>query len=192
MKMLTTQLATLTATLFIAALTAAPALASDEILIAFQSINDPDVTPDPTVCPRSGFPADGDFVISEFGASLFAQRTHPQTGLIRTEARRQIGTATACVSLDLQNLDFVPGDQIPIFGEFTLYGIPFELDGTCTVASNDIPVAGLFLTACAMATTTPPAGIAGASAASNSVFNVNQIPGFDTGSFWTLRIFLDD
>jgi hypothetical protein len=63
------------------------------------------------------------------------------------------------------------------------------MSGVCTLTSNDIPVAGLVLAACSLEVAPASPDIMGGTASSNSIFNPLRLPGFETGSYWTLRLF---
>jgi hypothetical protein len=55
--------------------------------------------------------------------------------------------------------------------------------------SNAVPRPGIVLAGCALKLTGFPAAYAGGLATSTSVFNPTGLPGFNTGSLWTLRAF---
>jgi hypothetical protein len=63
------------------------------------------------------------------------------------------------------------------------------MQGSCPIASNDVPVAGIVLTSCNLVIVSGPPGTIGGLATSASVFNPRRIPGYSTGSYWTLRIY---
>lgn len=76
-----------------------------------------------------------------------------------------------------------------MYVEFTVGDLTVTGNGVCTVTSNDVPQVGLILVGCALTVVDAPEGIAGGSLTSNSVFNPFGLPGFGTGSFWTVRLY---
>jgi hypothetical protein len=99
---------------------------------------------------------------------------------------QQVGTAAACARVT----SLAPGATAPFYIEFTLDEGSYRADGSCTVISNNVPVSGLILAGCALRIIGAPAGVLGGSFTSNSIFNPFRLPGFNTGSVWTRRIYL--
>ena len=54
-----------------------------------------------------------------------------------------------------------------------------------------MPVPRLILAGCSLRLVAAPEPIEGGIATSNSVFNPFRLPGFDTGSYWTIRGYTD-
>jgi hypothetical protein len=62
--------------------------------------------------------------------------------------------------------------------------------GQCEFVSDDIPQGGIILTGCNLKIDPDPEqGLLGGIATSKSVFNPLGIPGFNTGSFWTIHVY---
>src|SRR5262249_56534602 len=99
---------------------------------------------------------------------------------------RRSGTGTACLRVTPQAIDATA----PISGEFVIGSRTVRGTGSCLVESNDVPVPNLILANCSLRIDPAP-GVLGGSASSNSVFNPLRLPGFNTGSIWTVRLFLD-
>lgn len=161
--------------------TPVPAVAFKEKLYVFRTMDDPHVQPKLAVCEAAPFEAN-----IVLGASLRAIKTRSRGGLIVHPDTRRIGTGTAC--LRVTSLEV--GATAPIAGEFVIRSRTVRATGSCLLESNDVPVRGLILANCSLRIDPAP-GVLGGSASSNSVFNLLQLPGFHTGSIWTVRLFLD-
>jgi hypothetical protein len=173
---------------FLAVLALAPALADaggrghgrteedgDRVLL-LRTQESPDVTP---VCP------DGDNI--RLGAYVYAPRTR-WNGLVANEGDRPIGTAIGCGKIS-SLLPYQPND----------FSMRFALDrgvitakGKCYVGDGWYPLEGVpapvLLVGCTL-TVDPDSGIAHGIATSASVFLLASVPGFDTGSYWTIRLY---
>jgi hypothetical protein len=161
----------------------APTVArADETVIQFRSLEDPEGVPDLSVCADAPFVAN---VVT--AAKLFAVKTRASDGKVVGRGRKVIGSGTGC--LRVTDVTFPPFTSGPIYGDFTIDGLTVRIDGVCTVSTNDVPLAGIVLAGCSTAIVEAPAGFAGGSATSNSVFNPFRQPGFSTGSFWTVRLY---
>lgn len=169
------------AMLLVAVLGAGSALA-DEKVYQFRSVEDPANPPDLAVCAAAPFR-----VNVLLGASLWAFETRGRDGKVVEAASRKVGTATACIRLT--NFLFPPGLQQEFYVVFSLPSGKYTASGTCTLTSNDVPAAGLVLAGCALKVLSAPAGVAGGVATSASVFNPFRLPGYSTGSYWTLQTY---
>ncbi|MCM2333323.1 MAG: hypothetical protein NDI82_05185 [Anaeromyxobacteraceae bacterium] len=118
------------------------------------------------------------------GASTWSIRTSPRDGALVDDDVRFLGTATGCGRLATTS----PLVAQPFLIHFDLRDGGYTAVGSCTITSNDVPVAGLLLLTCALEIVEGPPGVVGGSATSASVFNPFGLPGFDTGSIWALRI----
>jgi hypothetical protein len=158
-----------------------PAAAFEEKIYVFRTMDDPDVQPNLAVCEAAPFE-----VNVVLGASLWAMRTRSKDGLMVNPDSRRIGTGTACLRVTSLAVDATA----PITGEFVIGSRTVRATGSCLNESNDVPVPGLILANCSLRIDSAP-GVLGGSASSNSVFNPLQLPGFNTGSIWTVRLFLE-
>ena len=158
-----------------------PARAFQEELYVFRTTEDPDVQPNLAVCAAAPFEVN--IVI---GASFWAMRTRSNDGLMVNPDSRRIGTGTACLRVTSLALDATE----PISAEFVIGSRTVRGTGSCLVESDDVPVPALILANCSLRIDPAP-GVLGGSASSNSVFNPLRLPGFNTGSIWTVRLFLD-
>jgi hypothetical protein len=150
-------------------------------VVQFRSVEDPGSPPDSAFCDAAPFQAN-----VRLGASLYRHEVDPH-GKVKQADGRKIGTATACARLT--DPRFPVGAQTEFAVRFDLSEGSFTAVGACTTASNDVPERGLILAGCALRLTTFPEGVLGGVATSLSTFNPSGLPGFGTGSWWTLQYF---
>jgi hypothetical protein len=158
----------------------ASAAAADSRIVQVRSAEDPASPPDRAFCQTAPF-----VVNLLLGASLYTYETEEHTGMVRDERPHKIGVATACARLT--NFLFPAGLQQDFYVRFDLPEGSFVGLGTCTLTSNDVPLAGFVLAGCALKMTSFPPGVIGGGIASLSSFNPFRLPGFATGSYWTLQ-----
>jgi hypothetical protein len=159
----------------------APLLAqAEERILVLRTVEDPRYPASAGVCAAAPFQP----VNVRLGASVWTVRTSPRDGEMVNDDVRFAGTATGCGLLTTA----VPFAPQPFLIRFDLHDGSYTAVGTCTITSNNVPLPGLLLVTCAMKVVSAPAGVLGGSATSASVFNPYALPGFDTGSIWTLRI----
>ncbi|HWR72516.1 MAG TPA: hypothetical protein VN604_05070 [Nitrospirota bacterium] len=152
----------------------------------FRSVEDPGVPADMAVCVNASFydPANMPNVL--LGASLWSIEARASDGTIMNDEIRRIGTAHACALI----ASLAPGAEAPFYIELAVGDQFFRADGTCRVTSNTIPQPGLILAGCSLKVQGElSAGLMGGIATSNSVFNPFSLPGFQTGSLWTVHIY---
>ena len=178
----------LVSVLAVLALALAPALADaggrgrghpqddGEDVLLLRTQESPEVTP---VCPE------GDNI--RLGAYVYAPRTR-WNGVVVAEGDRPIGTAIGCGKI-ASLLPYQPNDFSMRFaldrGVITAKGKCFVGDGWYPLPDVPAPV---LLVGCTL-TVDPDAEIAHGIATSSSVFLLASVPGFDTGSYWTLRLY---
>ena len=162
--------------------------AVEETVLQFRSFDDPEITPNPDVCLNAPF-YDENFPPNVLlGASLWTLQTNAATGEVVNDKIRQVGITEACVLIT----GLSPRDTAPFYMEFNVEDLVMQANGECTVTSNTVPVDGLVLTGCTLEVYSDPAeNILGGIATSNSVFNPFSIPGFQTGSFWTVHLYTE-
>jgi hypothetical protein len=167
----------------------------EENIYIFRTLDDPSVPYDPEVLERAPFwqaewdPLNPPPFIVPLGASIWALQTRSKNGLVVNDTVRQIGTGTAVAVVT--DPGFTPfASQAPFYFEAGIGDLEFMANGYCLATSNDLPMPGIILVGCDL-TVYPDAeqGILGGSATSNSIFNPYGFPGFQTGSFWTLRLY---
>lgn len=165
------------------ALLCVPALAhAAERVVQFRSAEDPASPPDAAFCNAAPFTAN-----VRLGASLYSYEVRKNDGRVERDEGRKIGTATACAQLT--NFLFPPGLQQNFIVRFDLPQGSFTALGTCTFATNDVPLRGFVLAGCSLGMTQFPAGVVGGAMASLSSFNPFKLAGFSTGSYWTLQYY---
>ena len=156
-----------------------------ESVIQFRSLDDPSVVPDLEVCERAYFFPHVNVV---FGATFWPSRTRASDGEVVKPEVHQIGTATACMLIT--DPTFPVGGVAPFYIEGTAGDVDFTGVGECRLTGNSVPVPGLILAGCNLKIPADPdQGLIGGIATSNSVFNPLGIPGFETGSYWTLHLY---
>jgi hypothetical protein len=149
----------------------------------FQSREDASVAPDPAVCAAAPFEP-----VVCLGAVLLPQDASTVDGEVTDGA--PIGTATAC--LRFSDPTFPVGHAGQFYVAFDLPEGRVIAEGVVGVISNDVPASGVVVAACSLHVVSAPAGIRGGVATSLSVFKPGRAPGFASGSFWTLRLYVDE
>lgn len=145
---------------------------------------------DPSVTGGAAFCAGAPFTANVvLNASAWSTQARAVDGAVVNEDVQRVGTALACAQIT--SFAFPPGRQENFYARFDLPEGSVTALGTCTIISNDVPTAGLVLAGCNLRVTDAPAGVAGGAATSLSVFNPFRVPGFETGSYWTLQLYED-
>jgi hypothetical protein len=160
----------------------ASAASAETRIVQVRSAEDPASPPDQAFCQTAPFA-----VNLLLGASLYTYEVEEHTGMVRDEQPRKIGVATACARLT--NFTFPAGLQQDFYVRFDLPEGSFVGLGTCTLTSNQVPLAGFVLAGCALKMTSFPRGVLGGGVSSLSSFNPFRLPGFATGSYWTLQYY---
>jgi hypothetical protein len=186
---------------------------TDEILLQVRSLQVGDEVP-MEVCDR-GWDFLGlaerelpeDVTLAMLDAVLWANQTRAKDSKVVNPEIRLVGTASACAwlspSLLFANLPPAtyppvpidpkqPFPSGPIYGEMEIGDLFFPAGGECLITSNTIPELYLALGSCNLLI--PPdedQGRLGGNVSSNSLFNVLGLPGYNTGSFWTVRIYTE-
>ncbi|MCP3104098.1 hypothetical protein LZ198_35030 [Myxococcus sp. K15C18031901] len=158
---------------------------AEEVMYQFRTQEDPTKPPDAAVCDAAPFVA-----TVKLGASVYIPLHRPQDGKVVYEGQRRAGTATAC--LRITDPTFPPGQQVPAHFRFNLPDGTFTATGACTLVSNDVPEPRLVLGGCALKLVEFPEGFKGGMVSSTSIFNPAKLPGYATGSFYTLHAYRDD
>lgn len=156
------------------------ALAGERVF-QFRSVEDAKAA-DPAGCQAAPFEAN-----VRLPAGLFVRELPAAGGKKGPGAERREGKALACARIT--DRTFAPGSTADFWVRFELPEGAFTGLGACTMVSNDVPRPGVVLTSCSLKLTEVPSRWKGGFATSSSLFNPQKLPGLDTGSFWTLRVF---
>lgn len=158
-------------------LAGSPALAAEEILL-LQTQESPEVA---APCPGQNI---------KLGAYVYAPRTRAMDGRVMKQLGRPIGTAVGCGVMTT----VTPGSRAPFNITFDLGGRVVSASGECTVADWFFPIAGVpapvLLVGCYLSAAADESqGLRHGLATSASVFIPYALPGYETGSFWTLHLY---
>jgi hypothetical protein len=164
------------------ALLLASTAAADQKVIQIRSEDDPAVPPDPAFCATAPFTTN-----LVFNGSVWTFRERTSDGTVVNDSVAKRGDAHACARL--ANFAFTPLSTVPFLAKFNLPQGQFTGLGVCTIIARDVPRAGVITAACALRLTSFPSGVLGGTATSISIFNPFRLPGFKTGSYWTLYLF---
>lgn len=160
-----------------------PALAGDRVY-QFRTEEDASAV-DPSGCQAAPFE-----VNVRLPARIFVREFRGGGGRKGAGHERREGVALACARIT--DWTFAEGSKADFYVRFELPQGLFTALGECTMLSNAVPRPGVVLTSCALKLTRFPAGYVGGFVTSASVFNPRSLPGYNTGSFWTLRVFEPD
>ena len=153
-------------------------------LYQFRTVEDPEVSGANVFCT----PASAGFTPNVFlNASVYAEHVRASDAMVVAERTDPIGTALACAQIT--DFSFPPGKQQNFYALFKLPSGDFSAKGTCTLISNNVPEARLILAGCTLSVVEAPEGVVGGAATSLSVFNPFRLPGYSTGSRWTLQVY---
>lgn len=153
-------------------------------LYQFRTVEDPEVSGANVFCTAAA----AGFTPNVFlNASVYAEHVRASDARVVADRTEPIGTALACAQIT--NFTFPPGTQQNFYAVFKLPSGDFTAKGTCTLISNNVPQAGLILAGCTLRVEQAPEGVVGGAATSLSVFNPFQLPGYSTGSRWTIQVY---
>jgi hypothetical protein len=155
---------------------------TEPTVLRFRSIDDPAFPADRSVCADAGFTAN-----VFLGASLWSEAATASSGHVVNNSVRRIGRATACARMT--DPTFPPGLPQQFYAKFDTPEGSFTAKGACTLVSNDVPTAGLVLAGCHLSIVDGPRYMRVGAITSLSVFNPRNLPGFNTGSEWTVQVY---
>lgn len=160
---------------------AATALAAEKVLL----LRTQEASQVPAAC------APGENIV--LGAFVYAPRSRARDGLVVKDGTRPIGTAVGCGTMT----SIATGAKAPFRIAFDLGRHTVYAAGECTVAEQFAPLAPkpypLLLVGCSLAVEPgSDVGLLHGIAGSASVFLPYPIPGYDTGSYWTLHLYYED
>lgn len=162
----------------------AAALAGERTLL-LKTFEDEAYPADTAVCASAGFP----IVNVVLGASVWSVQTNAARGEVMNDSIRFLGTATGC-GMMTSAVPYTP--RQPFLIRFDLREGTYVAKGECDIVSVTVPVPGLMLAGCSLTLVQAPEDVVGGFATSSSVFNPYGVPGFGTGSVWTLHLYTRD
>jgi len=166
------------------ALVPALALAGERTLVV-KTFEDTRYPADVSLCQAQGYP----LLNVVLGASVWSLQTNAARGEVMNDEIRLLGSATAC-GMMTSAVPYTP--RQPFFIQFNLREGTYVAKGECDIVSVTVPVPGLMLAGCSLRLVQAPEGVVGGFATSSSVFNPYGVPGFGTGSIWTLHLYTAD
>jgi hypothetical protein len=156
--------------------------------LIFRSLESPDVNSHPENCP---FIKPGPVANLFLGAHLYSIAERASDSEVVNDTVQDIGIAAACGVL---TLPVIASTVVPFYIVFTLGNGPDRGDkyiaqGECRPArpTFDVPKTGVLLAGCVLDLLSGPEPFLGGAATSLSIFNLRQVSGVTTGSFWTIR-----
>ncbi len=155
---------------------------AEQRVVIFRSVEDAHVTPDLSVCQQAPF----GFNV-RLTASIWSIQPNWFNGEVIDDDVLKIGHAHACAQIT--TVTFPPGLDQNFYARFDLPEGSYTALGSCKLVTNDVPQTGLVLAGCSLEILSGPSGVLGGMATSASVFNPFALPGFDTGSLWTLHLY---
>lgn len=155
---------------------------ADEVVYQFRTEEDASASQDVNACQGAPFR-----VNLRLAASVYVPIHSWRNGEVVVTGHRKAGTAVACAQLT--DMTFPEGLSQNFYVRFVLPEGTFTGVGQCVAASNSVPRAGVVLAGCTLKLTQFPARYVGGFATSSSIFNPFGLPGYNTGSYWTLRAF---
>ena len=154
-----------------------------EVSYQFRTQEDPKAA-DPSLCQDAPFQANVKL------PGVVSVPDKDGNGKLKGGGQKAVGKARAC-SL-ITDRTFAEGSQADMYASFDLPEGHFAAVGKCTAVSNAVPRPGVVLVGCTLKLTEFPQAYAGGFATSSSIFNPLGLPGYNTGSLWTLRLFEPD
>jgi hypothetical protein len=121
------------------------------------------------------------------GAYAWSFQTRASDGSVVNDMINDVGTAKACVRIT--DFRFTPLSIAHFYIVFNFRQEAYAGLGVCTVTSNNVPEPGLVLAGCSLSLKDRASGADVGIAVSSSVFNPFHLPGYETGSYWTLKIY---
>jgi hypothetical protein len=153
-----------------------------ERVILVRTVEDAKVIVGDDICAEAPFTSN-----VRLGAHAWSFQTRASDGSIVNDMINDVGTAKACVRIT--DFKFTPFSTAQFYLRFTFGKEAYAGLGVCTVTSNNIPELGLVLAGCSLSLKDRASGADVGSAVSSSVFNPFRLPGYETGSYWTLKIY---
>lgn len=159
---------------------------SGEGTFEIHTVDDPSAIVDDSICASADFTPNLKVV-----ANAWTYETRTSDGKVVQDLTHKVGTLQAC--LLITDLSFTQSTIHPMYVEFDLKNGMYSGIGSCTIASNNVPLQGLILASCTMRLIEQSSGNTVGSAIMSSAFNPFGLSGFAPGeSYWTLRFYSVD
>lgn len=153
-----------------------------ERVLQVRTVEDPQVIVGDEICAEAPFTPN-----VRLGAYAWSFQTRASDGSVVNGMINDVGTAKACVRIT--DFKFTRLSTAQFYILFTFRQEAYAGLGVCTVTSNDVPELGLVLAGCSLSLKDRASGADVGSAVSSSVFNPFRLLGYETGSYWTLKIY---
>jgi hypothetical protein len=145
-----------------------------------RTLEDPSIDPIPPArCPG------GPGILFNANGYAYPIATRASDGMVVQEHPKRVGVVRTCGRVS----SIAEGATAPDYAEIELGGDSYTASGACRTTSIGVPQAGVVIAGCALRLQTGPDGFVGGIATSASVVLLGPVPGFHTGSFWTLRVY---
>jgi hypothetical protein len=149
----------------------------------FRTLQDPSIDPiPPDRCPG------GPGTLFNANGYAYSIATRASDGMVVQEHPKRVGVVRSCTRIT----SIAEGATAPGYVEIQIGGDTYTGSGVVRTTSVDVPKAGVVLAGSAVRLQTGPDGFVGGIATSASVVLLGPVPGFHTGSFWTLRVYSSD
>jgi hypothetical protein len=137
--------------------------------------------------PQSDCPSEAGRPLTRAGFA-WSLATRASDGMVVNEQIRPVGSVSICALL---TGPIVEGETAPTLARIELGGDTYTASGRCRATSNGNPLPdGVALVGCALRLQTGPPDFVGGIATSASVLLTDgPVDGFETGSFWTVRVY---
>lgn len=145
-----------------------------------RTIEDPSIDPiPPTRCPS------GPGTLFNANGYAYSIATRASDGMVVQVHPKRVGVIRTCSRVT----SIAEGATAPSYAEIEIGGDTYTASGVVRATSVGVPQAGVVLAGSALRLQTGPDGFVGGIATSASVVLLGPVPGFHTGSFWTLRVY---
>jgi hypothetical protein len=145
-----------------------------------RTLEDPSIDPIPAAdCPG------GPGTLFNANGYAYSIATRASDGMVVQEHPKRVGVIRTCARVT----SIAEGATAPVNARIELGGDTYTASGVGRATSIGVPQGGVVLIGNALRLNTGPDGFVGGIATSASVVLLGPVPGFHTGSFWTLRVY---
>src|SRR5262245_23711470 len=145
-----------------------------------RTIQDPSIDPiPPSRCPS------GPGALLNANGYAYSIATRASDGMVVEVHPERVGVIRTCTRVT----SIGEGAMAPSYAEMEIAGDTYTASGSVRTTSVGVPQAGVVLAGSALRLQTGPDGFVGGIASTASGVVLGTVPGFHTGSFWTLRVY---